>query len=153
MSQMPEFQRVSVDGPEPVLFTGEIVFRDLFKDYDELRNLQETADLLAYAEDWPELYDETQLAKNEVRIYSAVYVEDMLVHFDLSRVCTSSEQNLPFSSHCLSRKKLSGKTATDYPILFFRPLPLSESTDFRICIGRSLEDQELQDLYDKYIIP
>lgn len=25
MSQMPEFQRVSVDGPEPVLFTGEIV--------------------------------------------------------------------------------------------------------------------------------
>ncbi len=66
----------------------------MFKDYDELRNLRETADLLAYAEDWPELYDEAQLAKNEVPIYSAVYIEDMLVHFDLSRVCACSEQTL-----------------------------------------------------------
>lgn len=93
MSQMPEFQRVSVDGPEPVLFTGEMVFRDMFKDYDELRNLQETADLLAHAEDWPELYDEAQLAKNEVPIYSAVYIEDMLVHFDLSRDAASKIKN------------------------------------------------------------
>lgn len=68
----------------------------MFKDYDELRNLQETADLLAHAEDWPELYDEAQLAKNEVPIYSAVYIEDMLVHFDLSRVCTSSNKSFLF---------------------------------------------------------
>lgn len=66
----------------------------MFKDYDELRNLQETADLLAHAEDWPELYDEAQLVKNEDPIYSAVYIEDMYVHFDLSRVCTYSEQIL-----------------------------------------------------------
>ena len=66
----------------------------MFKDYDELRELQETADLLAHAEDWPELYDEQQLAKNEVPIYSAVYIEDMLVHFDLSRVCKFSERTL-----------------------------------------------------------
>ena len=66
----------------------------MFKDYDELRNLQETADLLAHAEDWPELYNEEQLAKNEVPIYSAVYIEDMFVHFDLSRV-------RPISDHVL----------------------------------------------------
>ncbi|CAD6578015.1 MAG: hypothetical protein ASARMPRED_008493 [Alectoria sarmentosa] len=93
MSQLPNFQRVSVDGPEPVLFTGEMIFRDMFKDYDELRELQETADLLAHAEDWPELYDEQQLAKNEVPIYSAVYIEDMLVHFDLSRDAASKINN------------------------------------------------------------
>lgn len=61
----------------------------MFKDYDELHNLQGTADLLAHAEDWAELYDEAQLAKNEIPIYSALYVEDMYVHFDLSRVCTN----------------------------------------------------------------
>lgn len=69
----------------------------MFKDYDELRNLLETADLLAHAEDWPELYDEAQLAKNEVPIYSAVYIEDMLVHFDLSRVCTHAKNDTPIS--------------------------------------------------------
>lgn len=75
----------------------------MFKDYDELRNLQEIADLLANAEDWSELYDEAQLAKNAVPIYSAIYVEDMYVHFDLSRVCTCLNllvptQTRPFSS-------------------------------------------------------
>ncbi|KAL9637647.1 MAG: hypothetical protein Q9164_002080 [Protoblastenia rupestris] len=49
----------------------------MFDDYAELVDLKETADVLAYAEDWPELYDEEQLAKNEVPIYSATYVEDM----------------------------------------------------------------------------
>lgn len=34
MSQMPEFQKVSLDGPEPVLFTGEMVSnRSLLQDH------------------------------------------------------------------------------------------------------------------------
>lgn len=111
MSHIPEFQRVSVDGPEPVLFTGEMVFRDMFKDYDELRNLQETADLLAHAEDWPELYDEAQLAKNEVPIYSAVYVDDMLVHFDLSRDAASKIKNCKtFITNTLYHEALFSKS-------------------------------------------
>ena len=85
MSQLPEFTRISVDGPEPILFTGEMVFRDMFKDFDELKGLLDTADLLANAQDWPELYDEAQLAKNEVPVYSATYVEDMYVDFDFAR--------------------------------------------------------------------
>lgn len=70
----------------------------MFKDYDELRELQEIDDLLAHAEDWPELYDEQQLAKKEVPIYSAVHIEDMYVHFDLSRVCKFSERTLSISN-------------------------------------------------------
>ena len=85
MSQYPEFTRVSVDGPEPILFTGEMVFRDMFKDFDELRGLLETADYLANTQDWPELYDEAQLAKNEVPVYSATYVDDMYVDFGFAR--------------------------------------------------------------------
>lgn len=89
MSQFPEFTRIAVDGPEPILFTGEMIFRDMFKDFDELRGLLDTADHLASAQDWPELYDEAQLAKNEVPVYSATFVEDMYVDFDFARETAS----------------------------------------------------------------
>ena len=85
MSQYPEFVKVLVDGPEPILFTGEMVFRDMFKDFDELRGLLDTADRLAYAQDWSELYDEAQLAKNEVPVYSATYIEDMYVDYEFAK--------------------------------------------------------------------
>ena len=89
MSGFPEFTRIPVDGPEPILFTGEMIFRDMFKDFDELRGLLDTADHLAKAQDWPELYDEAQLAKNEVPVYSATFVEDMYVDFDFARETAS----------------------------------------------------------------
>ena len=57
----------------------------MFNDYVELQELRETADILALSKDWPELYDEKQLARNEVPVYSATYVDDMYVHFDLAR--------------------------------------------------------------------
>ena len=57
----------------------------MFDDYDELSKMKETADLLANDDDWPELYDEEQLAKNEVPVYSVTYMDDMYVHFDLAR--------------------------------------------------------------------
>lgn len=80
----------------------------MFKDYDELRNLQETADLLAHAEDWPEIFDEAQLAKNEVPVYSAIYIEDICVHFDLSRMGTISEQVLLIPDRFSTRKTFFG---------------------------------------------
>ena len=49
----------------------------MFDDYIELNGLQEVADRLAFADDWAELYDENQLANNEVPVYSATYIEDM----------------------------------------------------------------------------
>ena len=84
MRTLPEFMQ-SLDGDDPILFVGEMVFRDQFADYDELRRLEKTADILAKMTDWPDLYDETQLAKNEVPVYSASFYDDMYVSFELAQ--------------------------------------------------------------------
>lgn len=60
------------------------IYQDMFESYNELQQLKEVADILAAYDDWPALYDEEQLAKNEVPVYSATYVDDMYVHFDLA---------------------------------------------------------------------
>ena len=83
----------------------------MFDDYAELVDLKETADVLAYAEDWPELYDEEQLAKNEVPIYSATYVEDMYVHFDLARETALKIKNCKnFITNIMYHDALAHKT-------------------------------------------
>jgi hypothetical protein len=56
----------------------------MFEDYSELRKLQGPAELIAESSDWPELYDEAQLAKNTVPVYAAVYQGDIYVDYDLS---------------------------------------------------------------------
>jgi hypothetical protein len=56
----------------------------MFDSYDELKDLKEVADILATTEDWPNLYDNAQLAQNEVPVYAATYVEDMYVNYDLA---------------------------------------------------------------------
>lgn len=56
----------------------------MFESYSELNEIRETAEILATTSDWPALYDEAQLAKNEVPVYAAIYVDDMYVPFDLS---------------------------------------------------------------------
>lgn len=56
----------------------------MFDDYFELRKLKDQANLIADMSDWPELYDEKQLAVNEVPVYAAVYTDDMYVDYELS---------------------------------------------------------------------
>lgn len=56
----------------------------MFESYNELQQLKEVAEILTTYDDWPALYDEEQLAKNEVPVYAATYVDDMYVHFDLA---------------------------------------------------------------------
>ena len=83
----------------------------MFNDYDELRPLLETADILAKTEDWPELYNEAQLAKNQIPVYSATYVEDMYVPFDLARDTASRINNCKtFVTNVLYHDSLSNKT-------------------------------------------
>ncbi len=83
----------------------------MFNDYDELQPLLETADILATADDWPELYDEAQLARNEVPVYSATYMEDMYVHFDFARDTASKIRNCKtFVTNVLYHDALSNKT-------------------------------------------
>lgn len=56
----------------------------MFTDYSELRPLYETMDIVNHIDDWPDLYDEAQLAKNEVPAYAAVYLNDLYVDYDYS---------------------------------------------------------------------
>ena len=69
---------------DPVLFTGETMFRWMFDQIAALRPFAETADLLAAADDWSPLYDVTRLARNEVPVFAAVYFDDLYVDADLS---------------------------------------------------------------------
>lgn len=56
----------------------------MFEDYPELRKMAPQAELIAQMSDWPVLYDTEKLAKNEVPVYAAVYMDDMYVDYNLS---------------------------------------------------------------------
>ncbi|OKL55682.1 hypothetical protein UA08_09008 [Talaromyces atroroseus] len=79
----PQF-RIDSSAETEIYFTGEMIYKDMFESYDELKEMKEVADILASSEDWPDLYDEAQLAKNEIPVYAATYVDDMYVNFDLA---------------------------------------------------------------------
>ena len=83
MSEYPVFD-LDKDNDEPIYFTGEMIYPWMFEDYSELRKVQDVANRIASDSDWTPLFDEEQLAKNEVPVYAASYVEDMYVDFDLS---------------------------------------------------------------------
>ena len=80
----PDFD-VLDDRSKPILFTAEMIFRDMFKTHSELSPLLKVADILAKDADWPDLYDEAQLAKNEVPMYAATYIDDMYVDYDYAQ--------------------------------------------------------------------
>ncbi|KAF2177866.1 alpha/beta-hydrolase [Zopfia rhizophila CBS 207.26] len=81
LQKYPEF---SVQTAGPIYFTGEMIYPFMFEAYEELRKLSTVAHILASDSGWPRLYDLDQLAKNEVPVYAAVYLDDMYVDFDLS---------------------------------------------------------------------
>lgn len=80
IARRPEF---AADA-DPLLFTGETMFRWMFEQIPLLRPFAEAADLLAAVDDWPPLYDLQRLAANEVPVAAAVYFDDMYVDADLS---------------------------------------------------------------------
>ena len=84
LDKMPEFDSLNGD-KGPVMFTIEMITKSMFEDYESLRATKEVAELLAESPNWPDLYDEEQLAKNEVPVYSATYFDDLDVNFDFSQ--------------------------------------------------------------------
>ncbi|KAL4936108.1 hypothetical protein BDV06DRAFT_205626 [Aspergillus oleicola] len=72
---------MDTNAPE-ILFTGEMIYKDMFTSYTELSSISEAASILASTVDWPPLYDEAQLARNEVPVYAASYIDDMYVHYE-----------------------------------------------------------------------
>ncbi|WP_279579795.1 alpha/beta fold hydrolase [Fodinicola feengrottensis] len=75
IADLPEFSPEA----DPLLFTGETMFRWMFDEIAALRPFAGAADLLAAADDWPPLYDLERLASNQVPVAAAVYFDDMYV--------------------------------------------------------------------------
>lgn len=69
----------------PLYFSGEMIFPFMFDVYPELARIKDAANILAEFKDWPRLYDEWQLARNEVPVYAATYIEDLYVDFELAQ--------------------------------------------------------------------
>ena len=65
----------------------------MFESSTELSQLKNVEYILASYDDWPELYDEEQLAKNEIPVYSATYIDDMYVHYELATETASKIKN------------------------------------------------------------
>jgi hypothetical protein len=74
----------AVDGDEPLLFTGEMIYPWAFEVDPSLRPLAECAGLLAEHEPWPALYDPARLGRGEVPAAAAIYFDDMYVPRQLS---------------------------------------------------------------------
>jgi pimeloyl-ACP methyl ester carboxylesterase len=84
-AEFPAFSPAAVvDGDDPPLFTGEMVYPWAFRLDPVLAPLAEAAELLAQKEDWPVLYDAGQLGRSEVRSAAAIYYNDMYVPRELS---------------------------------------------------------------------
>lgn len=80
---LESFPAFRPDAAEP-LYTGEMVYPWYFDEDPALVPLKDTAELLASAADWPDLYDLEQLARNTVPVAAAVYTDDIYVDRDLS---------------------------------------------------------------------
>ena len=74
----------AVEGDEPLLFTGEMVYPWALALDPALVPLAECGELLAARPTWPALYDPARLAGNEVPAAAAVYFDDMYVPQELS---------------------------------------------------------------------
>jgi len=97
VKQYPQFSWAhikSLKNTEPVYFTGEMIFPDMFDDYVNLRPLKGVAEILANDNSWGPLYNLDQLAKNEVAISAATYYEDMYVDFDFAQDTASKVKNV-----------------------------------------------------------
>ena len=81
LNEYPEF---SINKKEKLFFTGEMLFPWMLDNYKMLKPFKRAANILADKSDWPILYDENNLRKNNVPIAAAVYTNDMYVDREYS---------------------------------------------------------------------
>jgi pimeloyl-ACP methyl ester carboxylesterase len=84
----------ALDGDDPLMFTGEMVYPWAFWLDPALEPLAECAELLAARDGWPRLYDPARLARCEVPVAAAVYFDDMYVPRQLSLPTTAAIRGL-----------------------------------------------------------
>ena len=79
-AEFPEFSAESaLQGDDPLLFTGEMIYPWMFENDPVLRPLRRAASLLAQRDSWPPLYDSARLRANDVPAAAAIYYDDMYV--------------------------------------------------------------------------
>jgi pimeloyl-ACP methyl ester carboxylesterase len=84
-SEFPEFSaQAALDGAQPLLFTGEMIYPWMLETDPVLAPLAEVGHLLAEREPWPDLYDQATLARNDRPAAAAVYFDDMYVPREFS---------------------------------------------------------------------
>ena len=84
-AEFPEFDAATaLNGDEPLLFTGEMIYPWMFEHDPVLAPLAEAAELLAQRDSWPPLYDASRLRANDVPAAAAVYHDDMYVPREFS---------------------------------------------------------------------
>ncbi len=94
-AEFPEFDPArAIEGDEPLLFTGEMVYPWVLSLDPTLVPLAECGELLAARQSWPALYDPAQLARNEAPAAAAVYFDDMYVPQQLSLQTASAVRGL-----------------------------------------------------------
>ena len=81
LNEYPEF---SINKKEKLIFLGEMLFPWMLDNYKMLKPFRRAANILADKSDWPILYDENNLRKNNVPIAAAVYTNDMYVDREFS---------------------------------------------------------------------
>jgi pimeloyl-ACP methyl ester carboxylesterase len=84
----------ALDGSDPVLFTGEMIYPWMFEEISALRPFAEAANLLAERDDWPPLFDPDRLAGNEVPVAAVIYYDDVYVPAELSLETVAAIGNL-----------------------------------------------------------
>lgn len=80
LTERPDFSAAA----DPLLFTGEMIHPWYFDEDPALIPLAEVADEVSKIDDWGQLYDLDQLARNEVPAAAAVYLDDIFVAHELS---------------------------------------------------------------------
>jgi pimeloyl-ACP methyl ester carboxylesterase len=84
-AEFSEFDTAAaIEGEQPLMFTGEMVYPSVFREDPVLQPLAECAELLAARANWPALYDAGRLRRCEVPVAAAVYFDDMYVPRELS---------------------------------------------------------------------
>ncbi len=78
---------------DPTLFTGEHVYPWMFDEIAALVPLRQAADELA-DHAWPRLYDEQQLARNDVPAAAVIFADDMYVDRALSEETAAAVRGL-----------------------------------------------------------
>ncbi|KAK0212372.1 alpha/beta-hydrolase [Desarmillaria ectypa] len=96
LQDYPQFSWPSVKNladSSPIYFTGEMIFPSMFDDYANLRPFKGAAEIIAQYDGWGQLFDLQQLSKNQIKVSSVSYFDDMYVDFDLAQDTATKIKN------------------------------------------------------------